>query len=525
MLNKNSSFNMPRLFGRNHCHETPHMINYVEERLQGKQAQEPVLKYPIHITLLNYFKRLFESERRMAVSSKKLIKITASLSDFDVNMTHIANKQIQFAQEIALLSESNLAVVEQTNASMHSVNDTINKTSETLQQLSDASEELMKSNYNSLKQLKDVNDLKDNVIMDATLMGEKIEQLVTMANHVNDIVNGVEAIAEQTNLLALNASIEAARAGEHGRGFAVVAEEIRKLADDTKKSLDSMKSFMKDIQDAAKQGKESMDNTMSLTQKMSHEIEMITGTMQENVQMLQTTISKVQDINEAMAGIRTATEEINRAMEISSRDSENLVRMTQTIHQDALASANFAKQIAQIDNELSDIVKEQMEALQGSTNALSNEEFLETIENAKSAHLRWISNLDRIINEMKTYPLQTDSTKCTFGHFYNAIKVTHPAILNDWIMVGKIHDNFHVMGLEAIKAVEKGDEAQAREYRRRAGELSKEMFVYLDKVSGEVNRMSKEGRQIMADGISKTIHLDHHTCAHGHDHHHTHCSN
>ena len=42
-------------------------------------------------------------------------------------MTHIANKQIQFAQEIALLSESNLAVVEQTNASMHSVNDTINK--------------------------------------------------------------------------------------------------------------------------------------------------------------------------------------------------------------------------------------------------------------------------------------------------------------------------------------------------------------------------------------------------------------
>lgn len=65
---------------------------------------------------------------------------------------------------------------------------------------------------------------------------------------INTISETISKITEQTNLLSLNASIESARAGEAGKGFAVVAEEIRKLAEQSKKSTNEIKKIIESIQ-------------------------------------------------------------------------------------------------------------------------------------------------------------------------------------------------------------------------------------------------------------------------------------
>lgn len=74
-----------------------------------------------------------------------------------------------------------------------------------------------------------------------------IVSLRTAMDEVSEFAHTIGDITSQTNLLALNASIEAARAGEHGRGFAVVAEEVRVLAENSKKASESIKGIISNI--------------------------------------------------------------------------------------------------------------------------------------------------------------------------------------------------------------------------------------------------------------------------------------
>ena len=81
-------------------------------------------------------------------------------------------------------------------------------------------------------------------------VAEQILRLSEQAAQIGGIAKVVGELAGETNMLALNAAVEAARAGEHGKGFAVVAAEVRKLADQSKKSAERTNALVTEIQKA-----------------------------------------------------------------------------------------------------------------------------------------------------------------------------------------------------------------------------------------------------------------------------------
>lgn len=483
------------------CAETHEIIRYIESKFNGIELAEPKPLYPLHQSFYAYFQRLFASEKEMHDCTQNLLTTTIKLSNFDVEMDYLANSLSFFSRELSDLSESNLAIVEETTASMNQVSETIQVANATLTSVNNDASQLVSQNNESLHQIQAINDLRTKVNDNAVDMSDKMNQLITLTNQVDSVVESVASIASQTNLLALNASIEAARAGEYGKGFSVVAEEIRKLAENTQNSLEGMRHLMTDIRSATSEGKTSMDASLQSTEIMSDKIAKVTETITQNVRLLDATVLNLEQVSAQMNTITTSAEEINQAMESSSRDAERLSEMTTVIEKDSENCLSHAKQIAVIDDELSLVLSKQAAALNKSSHHMKNDEFIANLENAKLAHTNWLSKLNLMVENMDAKPLQLNSKKCAFGHFYHSIQVTNTELTADWNKINEYHNHFHQLGGKALLAIQNKNKVEAKKVFDEASKTSTELFKIIDTVISKTNKLSKDQINIFSNQL------------------------
>ncbi|MEZ5823365.1 MAG: methyl-accepting chemotaxis protein [Geminicoccaceae bacterium] len=110
---------------------------------------------------------------------------------------------------------------------------------------------------------------------------EAVRQFVEVAQLVALAVDEIEGIAAQTNLLALNATIEAARAGDAGRGFAVVAGEVKRLAEQTAGTTESIRDKVASMERTSHGALEAMTAIEGRIRGISDSMATIAGSVEE----------------------------------------------------------------------------------------------------------------------------------------------------------------------------------------------------------------------------------------------------
>jgi len=232
-----------------------------------------------------------------------------------------ANGAIEAAKESV---DSVVSAIEQTNAGIEEIASASQETAKNAQQ---ADEQMSKMNELQQTGKKNIQEAVEKIaniknMTDKTV--KAVNKLQSSSQEIEAIVDTINSIAEQTNLLALNAAIEAARAGEAGKGFAVVAEEIRNLAEETKKATTNIGNLIEGIQNDTKDAVKVMNDTMKAVEAGEGVMDRVADGLSKILEAVSKTSGMIQNIASMAEEQSASTEEIASAIDNVSKSANEI---------------------------------------------------------------------------------------------------------------------------------------------------------------------------------------------------------
>jgi methyl-accepting chemotaxis protein len=199
------------------------------------------------------------------------------------------------------------------------------------------SEEGTQAVQQTLRGMSDLRDNVDEIAAQVVNLGEQTGQITSISDLVSDL-------AKQTNMLALKAAVEAARVGEQGKGFGVVAGEIRKLAEESKKSAEKINNLATDIQ-------VSINRTVMVTDRG-------TKTVTEGIQLAENTAATFIGVTDAVNNVFLNSQQISSAAKQQATAIQQVLGAMTIVSQGSQESAIGMHKMKTSTRELNQIADE-----------------------------------------------------------------------------------------------------------------------------------------------------------------------
>lgn len=265
--------------------------------------------------------------KALAAMQEGLIQVIGTLQNVGSSVASTSSNLSASAQE-------NSATIEEVASSMGTFSQTIGQAKERADIMLVDSHTIEQLALTGNEQMDYTKQSMDNIVAVSQEIKTSLNELSIQANDMKGILNIISDIAEQTNLLALNAAIEAARAGEHGRGFAVVADEVRKLAEQTQKSVSDIQRMINHLVERVTFS----TNTMAKADQQTREGNIRMSTTQESfgaiTEKVKDTVARIEEftqyieqINDTSNSVAAASQEQAASMEEIASTTETLARM------------------------------------------------------------------------------------------------------------------------------------------------------------------------------------------------------